>query len=97
MSELRFEWDEYKAESNERKHGVSFEEAQTVFDDENARLMYDPEHSIEEERYILLGISSVLRLLIVCHIYKENDELIRIISARIATKRERQQYRDFFS
>ena len=81
MSELRFEWDEHKAESNERKHGVSFEEAQTVFYEENARLMYDPEHSIGEERYIILGVSSVLRLLIVCHIYKENDELIRIISA----------------
>jgi hypothetical protein len=97
MSELRFEWDEQKANFNEQKHGVSFREAETVFYDENARLMYDPEHSQEEERYILLGMSSSLRLLVVSHLYRENDELIRIISARKATKRERQQYREFFS
>lgn len=97
MNELRFEWDEYKAESNEQKHGVSFLEARTVFYDENARLMYDPEHSVQEDRYILLGMSSSLRLLVVCHLHRDNDELIRIISARKATKQERQQYRDFFS
>lgn len=95
MSELRFEWDEQKAESNKQKHGVTFKEAQTVFYDENARLIYDPEHSVEEDRYILLGVSSSLRLLLVCHLYKENDELIRIISARKATKNERQQYFGF--
>lgn len=95
MSEMRFDWDDQKAESNEQKHGVSFEEAETVFYDENARLMYDPEHSLEEERYILLGMSSSLRLLVVCHLYRESDELIRIISARKATKRERQQYHEF--
>lgn len=67
MSELRFEWDEQKAESNQQKHGVPFEEAQTVFYDENARLMFDPEHSPSEDRYILLGMSSSLRLLVVCH------------------------------
>lgn len=97
MSELQFEWDESKAESNERKHGVSFDEAQTVFYDDNARLRYDSEHSEDEERYILLGMSSSLNLLVVCHIYRENIELIRIISVRKATKRERQQYRDFLS
>ena len=97
MSELRFEWDEQKARSNQQKHGVSFEEAQTVFYDENARLIYDPEHSWEEDRFILLGMSNSLQLLLVCHLYQENDELIRIISARRATKQERQQYRDFFS
>ena len=95
MGEIRFEWDPYKAESNYRKHGVSFEEAQTVFDDDDARLIHDPEHSLEEDRYILLGISQVLRLLIVCHVYRENDEVIRIISARLATKSERRQYEGF--
>lgn len=97
MSELRFEWDEYKARGNEQQHGISFEEAQAVFYDENARLMYDLEHSQEEDRYILLGISSSLRLLVVFHLYRKDDELVRIISARKATKQERQQYRDFFS
>ena len=92
---MRFEWDNTKAESNEQKHGISFEEAETVFYDENARLMYDPEHSLEEERYIILGISDSLKLLIVCHLYRENDELIRIISARKATKQEGQQYNNF--
>ena len=95
MSEVRFEWDKFKALSNEQKHDISFEEAQSVFYDENARLMYDPEHSHNEERYILLGMSATLRLLIVCHLYRENDELIRIISARKATPQERQQYRNF--
>ncbi len=97
MSELRFEWDDLKAESNQQKHGISFDEAQTVFYDENARLRHDSEHSINEDRYVLLGMSSSLRLLIVCHLYQEDIELIRIISARKATKRERQQYRQFFS
>ena len=89
---MRFNWDEQKAKSHEQKHGVYFEEARIDFYDENARLIYDPEHSVEEERYILLGISSVFILLIVCHLSQENDELIRIISARQATKQERQQY-----
>ncbi|MBD2196869.1 MULTISPECIES: BrnT family toxin [Calothrix] len=95
MSQLRFEWDERKAKSNEQKHGVSFEEAETVFYDENARLIYDPEHSIEEDRYILLGMSDSLRLLLVCHLYRESEEVIRIISARKATKQESQQYHNF--
>ena len=96
MSELRFEWDEQKARVNEQKHGISFKEAKTVFYDENARLIPDPEHSIEEDRYILLWMSRSLRVLIVCHVYRENDELIRIISARKATKKEYQQYCNFF-
>ncbi|MEH1909938.1 MAG: BrnT family toxin [Nostoc sp.] len=96
MSELRFEWDERKARSNEQKHGVSFNEAETVFYDKNARLLYDPEHSLEEDRYIILGMSDSLRLLLVCHLYQESEEVIRIISARKATKRERQQYQSFF-
>ncbi|BAY93841.1 MULTISPECIES: BrnT family toxin [unclassified Tolypothrix] len=96
MSQLRFEWDERKARSNEQKHGVSFEEAETAFYDENARVIYDPEHSREEDRYILLGVSDSLRLLLVCHIYQDSEGVIRIISARKATKKERQQYYSFF-
>jgi len=97
MSKLRFEWDDQKAQSNEKKHGISFNEAKTVFYDENARLIYDSEHSLEEERYVLLGMSGSLRLLAVSHTYRKNVEFIRLISARKATKRERQQYRSFFS
>ena len=95
MSELSFDWDDQKAKTNERKHGVSFEEARTVFYDENARLRYDPDHSLDEERYILLGISHLFRILVVCHVYREGDVIIRIISARKATKQEIQQYRKF--
>lgn len=95
MSELVFDWDNQKARVNARKHGVSFEEAQTVFYDENARLRYDPDHSIDEDQYILLGISSALRLLVVSHVYREKKEVIRLISARQATKQEGQQYCKF--
>lgn len=95
MNEIDFGWDEQKAWSNERKHRVSFEEAQTVFYDENARLSYDPDHSQNEDRYILLGMSASVRLLVVCHVYRSNNEVIRIISARKATKQERQQYQGF--
>ena len=95
MSELSFDWDDQKAKTNERKHRVSFEEARTVFYDENARLRYDPDHSLDEERYILLGISHLFRILVVCHVYREGDAIIRIISARKATKQEIQQYRKF--
>ncbi len=97
MSQFRFEWDSRKAEINENKHGTSFNEAETVFYDENACLLYDSEHSLDEERYIILGMSSSLRLLVVIHTYQENVELIRLISARKATKKERQQYRSFLS
>jgi uncharacterized DUF497 family protein len=89
---LRFEWDDRKSASNKRKHGVSFEEAQTVFYDENALLIGDPAHSEGEDRFVLLGLSSALRLLVVCHCYRERDELIRIISARKADRGERAQY-----
>jgi uncharacterized protein len=81
MSEIEFEWNLSKAKSNGRKHGVSFEEAKTVFYDENARLIYDPEHSVEEDRFLLLGMSDEFRLLVVSHLYKDSDCLIRIISA----------------
>jgi uncharacterized protein len=95
MSSITFEWDEQKAWSNEQKHGVSFEEAQTVFYDGNARRFYDPDHSQNEDRYILLGVSDSLRLLVVCHVYRQNGERIRIISVRKATKQEQQQYWGF--
>jgi uncharacterized DUF497 family protein len=88
MSGLRFEWDERKAADNAKKHGVSFEEARSVFFDERARLIDDPEHSEDEDRFILLGLSSSLRLLIVCHCYRSAGNVIRIVSARKATARE---------
>ncbi len=89
---LRFEWDPAKSRANRRKHGVSFEEAQTVFADENARLMEDPDHSHEEERFLLLGMASNLDMLVVAHCYREAAGSIRIISARRATKHEGKQY-----
>jgi uncharacterized DUF497 family protein len=95
MGEIAFEWDAQKAAQNEQKHGISFEEAQTVSYDDNARLAHDPDHSQGEDRYILLGISSALRVLVVCHVYRQQDEVIRIISARKATKPERKQYEGF--
>ena len=92
MTAMRFAWDDAKAQENIGKHGVSFEEASTVFSDENARLKHDPDHSQQEDRFLLLGFSAKLRLLIVCHAYRENGEVIRIISARKATPNERRQY-----
>lgn len=92
MSNIRFTWDAAKSTQNRRKHGVSFEEAQTVFYDDYAQLAPDPDHSMEEDRFILLGRSNQMRLLIVCHCYRESDSVIRIISARKATKKEQQAY-----
>ena len=92
MEELRFEWDDNKNTTNKTKHGVSFEEATSVFYDENALVISDPEHSAEEERFIILGMSSRANLLIVCHCYREADLVIRIISARKATKNEEKAY-----
>ena len=89
---MKFVWDEAKATSNQGKHGITFMEAQSVFYDSSALLISDPDHSEDEERFILLGLSSVLNMLVVCHCYRENDELIRIISARKATKKETAQY-----
>jgi uncharacterized protein len=85
---LRFEWDERKNRRNRTKHGVWFEEAQSAFRDPNARLFLDSEHSEDEDRFILIGVSSTARPLVVVHSYKESDSVIRIISARRATKRE---------
>ncbi len=89
MSYIHFVWDENKSRLNQKKHGVSFEEARTVFFDPNARLLHDPDHSDYEDRYILLGISRQLRLLVVCHAYSRSEEQIRIISARKANQREK--------
>jgi uncharacterized DUF497 family protein len=89
---LRFEWDKQKNLSNRRKHGISFEEAETVFSDENALLLADPDDSDEEDRFLLLGLSSVVRLLVVCHCYRAHESVIRIFSARKADKSEREQY-----
>jgi uncharacterized DUF497 family protein len=92
MSTLRFEWDEQKAIANARKHGVSFDEARSVFVDERAKLIDDPDHSEDEDRFILLGLSSALRMLIVCHCYRSEGNVIRIISARKATAKESRFY-----
>ena len=92
MSDLRFEWDPRKAAANLRKHGVSFSEAETVFADEHGLIIDDPEHSAEEDRFILLGVSATSRLLIVVHCYRASDSIVRVISARKADRIERQQY-----
>ena len=92
MKDLQFDWDERKSRVNLQKHGVSFEEAMTVFMDEQALFMADPRHSATEDRFILLGLSAHLRTLVVCHCYREAREVIRIISARKATRLERRQY-----
>lgn len=91
---LRFDWDERKNKGNRAKHGVWFEEAQSVFDDPHARVFYDPEHSEEEDRFILLGVSLAGRTLVVVHCYREADSLVRIISARKATKKEVRAYEE---
>lgn len=90
---LRFEWDKRKATANLLKHRISFDEAKSVFFDEYARLIDDPDHSDEEDRFVLLGLSRALRLLIVCHCYRRRGEIIRIISARKATPSEALSYR----
>lgn len=92
MSALSFEWDKRKAATNLKKHGVSFEEAKSVFFDERAKLIDDPDHSEEEERMVLLGLSSALRVLVVCHCYRGEGGVIRIISARKASAKESEFY-----
>jgi len=94
MPDVRFEWDPAKDSSNQKKHGISFVEAQTVFSDPFARMIADPDHSDEEDRFILLGTSIDSKLLVVCHCVK-TDESIRIISARKAEKPERKIYEEF--
>ena len=92
MGIIKFEWDENKNSINKKKHKISFEEAQGVFYDTDALLINDPEHSQEEERFIILGLSFKANLLVVCHCYRESETVIRIISARKATRTETEQY-----
>jgi uncharacterized DUF497 family protein len=92
VGNIEFAWDTRKARSNKAKHGVSFEEAQTVFLDENARLLDDPDHSGEEDRFVLLGFSFQARCLIVSHCYRESDSVVRLISARRAVLKEEEMY-----
>ncbi len=93
MNKLNFEWDEKKASANLKKHGVSFEEARTVFFDEQAKLIDDPDHSDDEDRFVLMGLSSSLRIMVVCHCYRDAGNVIRIISARKATTSESKFYK----
>lgn len=92
MPELAFEWDSKKDTANIKKHGVSFEEARTVFYDENAIQFFDPDHSDDEDRFILLGLSLKPRVLVVCHCFRESETVVRLISARKADQEEEQEY-----
>ena len=92
MSAVRIEWDAAKAAANLRKHGVPFEEARTVFEDEEALMIADPEHSVGEERFVLVGLSSALRVLVVVHCERDGGEVVRLISARKAARGERADY-----
>lgn len=92
MPQLRFEWDHRKNAQNRRKHGISFEEAETVFFDERALLIDDPDDSKTEDRFILLGLSAAARTLVVVHCHRETSDVIRIVSARKANRREREDY-----
>ena len=92
---MRFEWDPDKARKNEIKHGVSFEEAQSVFDDEYAQELYDEEHSEDEDRFVIIGMSIKYRVLFVCYCERVDDGAVRIISARKAEKTEIDDYRRF--
>lgn len=94
MEDIRFEWDQNKNEINKKKHKISFEEARTVFYDPEALVIDDPEHSEQEDRFIILGLSKKANLLVVCHCYRESDSVIRIISARKATTTETKYYRN---
>ena len=89
---VRFELDSQKEKINLRKHGISFGEAQSVFLDDEALLILDPDHSLDERRFVMLGLSQKIRLLLVCHCYRENDQVIRIISARKADREETKVY-----
>ena len=93
---MRFEWDENKNQINQHKHGISFEEAQTVFEDVYAILFDDPDHLDQEERFLLIGMSTARGVCIVSHCYRGADDIIRIISARKATRTERSVYNEQF-
>jgi uncharacterized DUF497 family protein len=92
MNQLRFEWDKEKERINIRKHGISFEEARMVFYDEKAIQFFDPDHLEDEDRFLLLGISFKLRIIIVCHCFRESETVIRLFSARKADREEEQEY-----
>ena len=92
MKEMEFIWDARKNKANTKKHGVSFEEAQTAFYDEQSVVFFDPDHSDDEDRFILLGISFKLHVLVVCHCFRESETIVRIISARKADKAEESNY-----
>ena len=92
IGSLRFEWDDYKNAENIRKHSVSFEEAVSVFSDDHALESFDPDHGKDEERFLLVGISSHLKVVIVCYCHRRKGSVIRIISARKANKREEKDY-----
>lgn len=92
MDELHIEWDKQKDKANIKKHGISFDDARSVFYDEKAIQFFDPDHSDDEDRFILLGISFKLKVLVVCHCFRERDRVIRIISARKADSDEEQEY-----
>ena len=92
MINIKFEWDPNKNKENLKKHKVSFEEAKEVFYDDNAILFDDPEHSADEERFLIIGWVKNLNIYIVSHCYKENNGIIRLISARKATKKEKETY-----
>lgn len=94
MSAISFEWDEKKNTANKKKHGISFEEAESVFYDPDALVIDDPDHSDDEERFIILGFSASAKMLVVSHCYRDNDQIIRIISARKATRSEEIQYNE---
>lgn len=94
MSAISFEWDEKKNAANKKKHGISFEEAESVFYDPDALVIDDPDHSDDEERFIILGFSASAKMLVVSHCYRDNDQIIRIISARKATRSEEIQYNE---
>ena len=92
MEHIHFEWDDNKNKTNIKKYNISFEEAKTVFLDPEALLIHDPEHSEDEDRFIILGLSRKVKILVVCHCYKASDSIIRIISARKADKQEEKEY-----
>lgn len=92
---IHFEWDSAKSQSNLAKHGIDFEEAKSVFSDEFARVIYDENHSSSEDRFVILGMSEKLRILVVVHCFRQDDEVVRIISARKATPNEQKQYKEF--
>ncbi len=93
MNGIAFEWDESKNKANLQKHGISFEEAESVFYDQYALLIADPDHSETEDRFLLMGLSAKLRLLLVCHCFEVDDGLIRVISCRKASTQEMSLYR----